>query len=467
MMLPRPLLLVPFVAIGCAVEPAAPADDERAAEVAVSASAVYELEVKHSGKVLDVAAASTADGANVQQWHRNGTAAQRFRFEPVAGGYYVVRAVVSGKVLDVKDQSTAEGANVQQWSSWGGPNQQWSVEDAGSGYVYLRARHSGMVLDVAWAGAADGTNVAVVKHYRSDAQKWKLVPVAATAPTPTPTTPATGALPTRLRIVNRCAEPVWIAHSDNVPDAQNLRLQNGEWHDYAIPDGGLSATRFWPKTGCDASGHACRIGDSGEGGGKPCPATGCQPPVDSKFEATFAPKGSAAQTWYNLSQVDGYTLPFAVTPRGPGAGVGSCVSSDCSRLSLDRCPGAEDLGAGFSGQDLRVRDASGRVIACLSPCKRWNYPAPYGLGKPESVDPGLHLCCPTPIDPSTGGCSIDRSCMTSAACSNGADPLGVVRTRYVAAMREMCPSAYSYAYDDAAGLHACSSQTQFEVVFCP
>jgi len=57
--------------------------------------------------------------------------------------------------------------------------------------------------------------------------------------------------------------------------------------------------------------------------------------------------------------------------------------------------------------------------------------------------------------------------MTSEACSNTGDPLSVVHTDYVAAMRSMCPSAYSYAYDDAAGLHACSSQTQFEVVFCP
>lgn len=31
----------------------------------------------------------------------------------------------------------------------------------------------------------------------------------------------------------------------------------------------------------------------------------------------------------------------------------------------------------------------------------------------------------------------------------------------------MCPTAYSYAYDDTAGLHACPSEVSFEVVFCP
>ena len=47
---------------------------------------------------------------------------------------------------------------------------------------------------------------------------------------------------------------------------------------------------------------------------------------------------------------------------------------------------------------VTIRNA-GQVVGCMSPCKRWNYSSPYGLSQPESVDPGLHLCCPTPIDP--------------------------------------------------------------------
>jgi hypothetical protein len=465
----RTLLSFLLITTGCSVDALDEEQPiERGGEATVSPSAIYELEAKHSGKVLDISAASTADGANVQQWVRNGTAAQRFRFEPTAAGFYVIRALASGKVLDVQDRRTNEGANVQQWTHWGGENQQWRVEDAGGGYVYVRARHSGMYLDVAWAAKHDGANVAQVRHYGSDAQKWKLIAVSSGAPS----APSGGSLPTRLRITSQCAEPVWIAHSDNVGDPQNVRLTKGQSYDYRIPDSGLSATRFWPKTGCDGGGHNCRIGDNGEGGGKPCPSTGCQPPVDSKFEATFAARGASAQTWYNLSQVDGYTLSFKVIPRGPGAESGSCVSSDCTALSLDRCPSGDDLSGGgrfpaYAREDLRVRDASGRVIACMAPCKKWNYPAPWGRGQSEAVEPGLHLCCPTPIDPTSGGCSIDKSCMTSEACSNPGDPLSVVHTDYVAEMRSMCPSAYSYAYDDAAGLHACSSQTQFEVIFCP
>jgi len=239
----------------------------------------------------------------------------------------------------------------------------------------------------------------------------------------------------RLRIVNRCAPPIWISHSDNFSGEQNAAIASGGFHDYDIPAGGLPSVRFWPKTGCDATGHACATGDTGEGGGTPCGANGCEPPSDSKFEATFAALGSSDATFYNLSLVDGYTLPFAVAPLG--AGGGSCVASDCSTLTIDACPA-----------ELKVGD-----VECLSPCKQWNYPPPYGQGKPESQDPGYHYCCPAPMSPD--------------ACRDESDPLSVTHTAYVALVHARCPSAYSYAYDDGGGLHACPAATKFEVTFCP
>ena len=266
----------------------------------------------------------------------------------------------------------------------------------------------------------------------------------------------------RLRIVSRCDAPIWIAHSSNLAGDQDIALTRGAYHDYDIPAGGLASVRFWPKLGCDATGHACAVGDNGEGGGAPCGATGCEPPFDSKFEATFAASTSSDATWYDLSLVDGYTLPLAVKPIGAGTGAGTCVASDCSTLDLAACP-AQDQ----DGLDLRVRDAGGATIACLSPCKAWNYPAPYGEGKPESQDPGLHLCCPTPIDPATGNCTIANACMTPDACRASSDPESVTHTSYVALIHQRCPSAYSYAYDDAGGLHDCPASTLFEVTFCP
>jgi hypothetical protein len=248
----------------------------------------------------------------------------------------------------------------------------------------------------------------------------------------------------RLRIINRCAEPIWIAASGNVAE-QDVPLAPGELHDYDISPDGLPSARFWPKVGCDGTGHDCDIGDVG------------QPPIDSKFEVTFAPIAGAAETFYNLSHVDGYTLPIAVTPIGAGAGVGNCTASDCSALTVDECPAHEDLGGGafpaFADVDLRVAGASGTTVACMSPCKAWQYPEPYGLGRPESEDPGLHLCCPAPVEPD--------------ACRDASDPVSVVHTEYVAQVHAGCPTAYAYSYDDAAGLHQCPASTGFAVVFCP
>jgi len=47
------------------------------------------------------------------------------------------------------------------------------------------------------------------------------------------------------------------------------------------------------------------------------------------------------------------------------------------------------------------------------------------------------------------------------------DPVSVTRTSYVHTIHSLCPSAYSYSYDDVQGLHACAAKVKFEVTFCP
>ena len=114
-------------------------------------------------------------------------------------------------------------------------------------------------------------------------------------------------------------------------------------------------------------------------------------------------------------------------------------------MFVDACPTNEVEGVG----DLRVF-SNGKVVACLSPCKKWNFPPPYGLGLPETQSPGDFLCCPTPpIDPLT--------------CRAGP----VVGSQYVNLIHQVCPTAYSYSYDDEAGLHNCPGETSFDVTICP
>jgi Thaumatin family len=246
---------------------------------------------------------------------------------------------------------------------------------------------------------------------------------------------------TCLSVRNNCSFPVWMASLNNSgqpPLADGIvRLNRNDVHDYAIPAAGW-AGRLWPKTGCDANGRNCAAGEAVP----PCPPTGCQPPADSKVEFNFARLSSSDSSWYDITLVDGFSLPFRIAPRGGGGG--SCVPTSCA-LSVATCPQNEIQGLG----NLRVV-RNGAVVQCLSPCKRWNWPPPIGLGNPEQQGLGKAVCCPTPP-------------VSAGECQAGI----VVQTRYVQAVRAACPTAYSFAYDDRAGLHTCSANTAFDVTLCP
>lgn len=131
-----------------------------------------------SGKVLDVSGASTASGANIQTYAKNGTVAQRFDVSyNESTGYYSIKNMNSGCSLDVAGASTSQGANIQQYASNGSAAQLWSIEVDGSGYR-IRSACSGLVLDVAGASSANGANVQVWGANSTNAQKWTFEPVA-------------------------------------------------------------------------------------------------------------------------------------------------------------------------------------------------------------------------------------------------------------------------------------------------
>lgn len=263
--------------------------------------------------------------------------------------------------------------------------------------------------------------------------------------------------PTRLKVSNQCDQPIWVEYEIGTKgltmpgDVQNRRLAPGESLDYPLPNAKVESLRLWPKTGCDAGGRNCDIGESRA----PCSAQGCQPPIESKFEATFASaetcgdnKNADCVTWYNASQVDGYTLPYAIYPKGNKEGVNGCEVSRCD-IDVNTCP-SDELIDGRS-YDLKVIGKNSKqVVGCIAPCKKLNYPAPWGEGKSEA-SPGVDfMCCPTPP-------------ITPGACSAGP----IEKTKYVNHIRNVCKNVYTYAYDDANGLHTCSATTKFEVVFCP
>ena len=286
----------------------------------------------------------------------------------------------------------------------------------------------------------------------------EVVDAAAPAPSPAPSASDAGR---SLKIINQCADTVWIQQQGHTGSPAVTKLAKGDTATYPIPDAGLPSTRYWPKTGCDDTGNNCKLGQSSP----PCPAAGCAPPVDSKLEATWGctlPKEQCTKTsqghriqntWWNSSAVDGYTLPFRVEASTESNG---CMGVDCSGLDLNQCPTSENLSQGiaqqhpeFSAVDLRV---AGEAGACFSPCAALTYPTFGGKGQqPPAADAPAPYCCPTPP-------------VSPAQCSGGP----VVKTKYVEAVHAACHStAYGYAYDDTLGLRQCDPKVEVTMILCP
>lgn len=127
-----------------------------------------------NSKVIDIAAASIANQANVQLYAGNNSSAQRFEITYVGNGYYKIINEKSGKALDIKNGSTASGANVQQYSYNGSAAQLWKFVETSSGKYIVRSK-TGNVLDVKNGSSANGTNIQVYTQNGSNAQQWNLV----------------------------------------------------------------------------------------------------------------------------------------------------------------------------------------------------------------------------------------------------------------------------------------------------
>ena len=151
--------------------------------VTIDTAAYYQIVSRHSGKAIDIAGQSTADGASVVQWARSSQASQQFQFVDSGGGYYRLRARHSGKAIDVANRSTADGANVVQWTDNGGTNQQFRVVDTDAGYVKFINRNSAKALDLwAWS-TADGARISQYTDTGGANQQWQLIRVDGPAPT--------------------------------------------------------------------------------------------------------------------------------------------------------------------------------------------------------------------------------------------------------------------------------------------
>ncbi|KAJ1270052.1 hypothetical protein BS78_06G025100 [Paspalum vaginatum] len=221
---------------------------------------------------------------------------------------------------------------------------------------------------------------------------------------------------------NACQHPVWVGalHGASSPPlaTSGFYLAPSATSRLDAPSSGSWSGTFWARTGCAvdaATGRfSCATADCGTGD-VACQGRGPAPPV-SLVEVTLAAPGSGGQDFYDVSLVDGFNVPVRVAPSGGG---GECRPAACAGDVNAMCPA-----------DLRVVASSGAVVACKSACNA------YGSAR---------YCC-------TGQYG------TPAACRP---------TNYSQLFKTACPSAYSYAYDDASSTFTCSGASTYDVTFCP
>lgn len=127
----------------------------------------------NSNYAVDVKAASAKDGANIQLYKNNGTAAQQWSVVKNWDGTYTIKNVNSGKVLDVKSGKAQSGANVQQYSNNGSKAQKWYVQYVDGGeYRIVSALNNSLVLEMDGSNAANSVNIRIATDTGKSNQRF-------------------------------------------------------------------------------------------------------------------------------------------------------------------------------------------------------------------------------------------------------------------------------------------------------
>jgi len=140
---------------------------------------IYYIQNANSGLYLDIADGSAKDGANIRQWHYNGSDAQKFKFVSTGDGYYYILTGASAykSCVDIDSGSAKDGTNVLQWNYWGGDMQKYRVVQQADGtYAILsKASNCKSALDVFESSKEAGANVNQWNYWGGSGQEWNLI----------------------------------------------------------------------------------------------------------------------------------------------------------------------------------------------------------------------------------------------------------------------------------------------------
>jgi hypothetical protein len=310
----------------------------------------------------------------------------------------------------------------------------------------------------------------------------------------------------KVTFVNNCTQPIWVGQAGH---AQGNIYGDG-WKMEAKGTNGIPTKtvkqiplgfsgRWWPRTNChfDGLGNCKDNKDCCDTGG--CDVTGAgvyalkcnvksgEAPV-SLIEVTFDDPPKDPHDTYDLSAVDGISIPLKIAP-DPGTfnpGINDkmfCKPYGWSKASSEICP-------------TSLWDAEKK--ACWGPCK-------YYTGKlknPEGIghNTAANICCDstnihhTPIDgtscarnqeiggygcsPLDGG-SDNQKCFALTKGKHGYwgdlldsrwPGMGTASLEYVKNLHDAIPGVYAWQFDDLRATYTCrktGGHVDYTITFCP
>ena len=447
----------------------------------------------NSGKCLDVTADNPTDGTVVQLYDCNGTNAQRWN--PTVIGTASSGGSTGGSTGGTTSLSQCDSTQLAACncpSSFGCCPTDGSCFQSADQIVYTMCKN-----DPSSACSMGGSAPA---------------PAPTPTPTPTPTPPPSSNGSRTFTFVNQCGYDVWVGGEGNpiapatpcsagcpsgsvcntanqlctyeVPSASNWDLGAGQSMALALPPawGG----RFWPRTECTTSNGSttCATGDCG--GHLECPVgVGGAPPA-TLAEFTVTPP-SGGSDFYDVSNVDGANVPLAIAPTPgtfsttppPGAngpyycGSPGCTSNcgalpacswnlqaSCPSELQDQDPG-HYVGCRSAGQVCAV-DPSSAALDCANEVDLYRCTG----GGPNDVSGSCYsagadsTCCGCPSWSPGGACQSTNPAWT-----------GSLPGKYAQVFKDVCPTAYSFPYDDLTSTFTCqgssTANTGYTITFCP
>lgn len=184
---------------------------------------------KGSGACAAVPGSSSDNQVPVtQETCAAGTLNSQWRFTDNSNGYVRVLAQHSGKCLDVADESTADGAEVKQYDCGWKDNQRWRFETLPDGYVRIVAKHSSKCLAVRGGSTTAGAGIVQSACDGSPGQAWKVSAAGGPADPADPTDPPapgtaerqlTASVGAGVLTMATTADPVRLPLSTSVPAA--------------------------------------------------------------------------------------------------------------------------------------------------------------------------------------------------------------------------------------------------------